>query len=285
MNEDFYEKADELGFKYWCLFEKTKNLENEMKKLEKIQHTIKSLERNLEKYSENSIMRSRIENKIKKLRGQIEEIEKIDKEYNDTKQGLWELTSKSFEIDPEGERKFSKKYIQAINHLLFNDDNDKLEFHKCIITPEGITIDEDDVNAIITCANICDFIRKATDKKMGKETDLYALWDQISGSEKMFRVYSILANTRTIMNAKEISKIINDPEWNATKVNSDLNNMLLDHLYTHKLIMRVERGKYKISDIGRFLWQEYSSSNQQEIKLPKSDNSQSILNKWTKQIR
>lgn len=285
MNVNFYEKADELGFKYWCIFEKTKNLENEMKKQEEIHNTIKSLEKNLEKFGEKSIMRSRIENKIKELQSQIEEIEKTDKEYNNTINELLELTSRSFEIDPEGEQKIGKKYIKAINHLLLNEDKNKMEFHRCIISHDGITINEEDVNAIIICANICNFIREATNKRLGKESTINELWDQISGSEKMFKVYSIMASTGTIMDAKDISTMINDPEWNATKVKNDLNNMLLDHLYTHKLIMRIERGKYKISDIGRFIWQEYSTSNQQEIKSLKSENSQSVLNKWTKNIR
>jgi len=278
MTEDFFMKAEEIGRKYWNLNEKMKDFRNEMVRVKEIRDTIRKLEANLQKFGEGSIMRSRIQEQIEMLKEQNIKIGRIDEEFEATKRELLELTAASFEIDPKGERKLDKSYIQAINHLLLGDPKDKMEFHECIITPEGVDVIDDEIRAIMVCANICDFIREAAKKRLGKEAKLRELWDRISSSKKMFKVFSVLAEKGNVMKAKEISTLIGDPAWNTRKVKNDLNNLLLDHLFTHKLIMRVERGKYKVSDIGRFLWQEFGPTKQRET----SAGPQIALNKWTK---
>lgn len=282
MNEDFYTKSEQLGRKYLYLNEEIKNYKNDIARAKEIRNMIQRLEDSLQKFSESSTMRSRIEEQIEQLNEQIKKIEGVKEEFKATKQKLLELTATSFEIDPKEERKLSKDYIQAVTHLLLGVSKDHFEFHECTITPEGIDVVNYEVRAIMVCANICDFVREAANKKLGKDTKLKELWDHISGSEKMFKVFSILAKQGTTMNAKEISSIIGDPEWNPTKVKNDLNNLLLDHLFIHKLIQRVERGKYRVSDIGLFLWQEYGPSEQQEADKLISTKPQIVLNKWQK---
>ena len=280
MNKDFYEKAREVGHEYWAALKKQEDFK-EMRGLEKSQETIRELEAQLEKFSEGSTMRSRIEEQIDHLKGHDKEIESITGRINVAGREILQLTAEFFEVDPKGEQKLDEEYIRALNYLLLGDSKDRMEFHECVISPEGVTTTEDEIRALVICASICDFVRMAARRKLGEDRELQELWEHISHAKTMFTVFSVLAKNGSVMTAKDISTKIEDPEWNIEKIRNNLNNLLRDHIFTHKLIMRVEKGKFKVSDIGRLLWLEFGPENEEVMKTQHSP--QIALNQWIKQ--
>jgi len=279
MSEDFYQKAREAGRNYWNAYNTYKKLEDEKDKFEEIRKTIQKLEAQLQKFREGSILRARIEEQIKHLKNYDREIEIARKRLEAAEKEILQLTADYFEIDPKGEQKLDKDYIMALNHLLLNEPKDKMEFDECVISSEGVISNSDELRVIVVCANICDFVRMAARRKLGEKTELRNLWERITRAKKMFKVFSILAVKGATMTAKEISAAIGDPGWNTTKVKNSLNDLLRDRLFTYKLIRRIERGRFKISDIGRFLWLEFGSKKKEVEKI--SPSAQSALNKWT----
>jgi len=281
MSEDFYQKAREAGRNYWDAYKTYRNLRDERGKFEEAQETIRKLEAQLQKFREGSILRIRIEEQIKHLKIYNQKIKIAKKRLEAAEKEILQLTAEFFEIDPKGERKLDKDYIRALNHLLLNEPKDKMEFHECVISSEGVAVGSDELRATIVCANICDFVRMAARRKLEGKTELQNLWERIVRAKEMFTVFSILAVNGAIMTAKEISAAIGDPRWNTTKVRNNLNDLLRDRLFTCKLIMRVEKGKFKISDMGRFLWLEFGPKEKEAKKT--SPGTQSALNEWTTQ--
>lgn len=182
----------------------------------------------------------------------------------------------------KNEKKLSEDYISALTNIFFGKSKETLEFHECSIASKGVTVVDDEIRALMICTNICDFVRSVANDKLGKPNFIEEFWNRISKDEKMFKIFSILAEKGTIMNAKEISIIISDSAWNRKLVNDNIMNLLRDNLFIHKLIMRVERGKYKISDIGQYLWKEFGPKKQTEgDEISEQPLKLSRLNKWT----
>ena len=67
------------------------------------------------------------------------------------------------------------------------------------ISSEGVITVGDELRAIVICANICDFVRMATRRKLGEKAELQNLWERITRAEKMFKVFSILAIMKGFM--------------------------------------------------------------------------------------
>ena len=285
MSESFYEKSEQFGHDYLNLHERVRSKEE--LDIQNIEEIIKKLEERLQKLPENSVLWARIKKQIDELKKQSEEAAGLEKELENTKHQLLELTAASFEIDPQGEKRLSESYIRALTDILLGKEKRLLEFHECVIEPDKIEIVEDEIRALIISANICEFIQEAAKKRLGQTTILNDMWNHISGTENMFKVYKILAIHDKVMTAHEVASLIGEEGWDETKARNNLNNLLRDHLFDHKLIRRVETGKYQISDVGRFLWLDFASLTEQEsISKPPSNSSvarpQTMLNTWAR---
>jgi hypothetical protein len=257
------------------------------KDIEKVQDTINKLEEAKRKLPETSLLRSRLEEQIGELKKQAEESGELEKEFDSARRQLLELTATSFEIDPRGEKTLPENYIKAISDALFGRERAQLEFHHCLIKPDKVEIQEENAQVLICCANVSEFVQEAAKKLLGKGTVLNELWNRITNAETMFKVYSVLATNDKILTAVEIASLINEEGWDRVKVKNTLVNLLLDNLFAHKLIRRVEEGKYQVSDVGRFLWLEFGppkkEESEKESTVPSSRSpSQTILNEWNK---
>lgn len=284
MSEDFYEKSDQIAQRYLSARQKLGSIKG--KDIEKVQDTVNKLEEAKRKLPETSLLRSRLEEQIGELKKQAEESGELEKEFDSAGRQLLELTATSFEIDPRGEKTLSENYIKAISDALFKTEKVQLEFHNCLIKPDKVEILGENAQVLITCANVSEFVQEAAKKILGKGTVLNELWNRITDAETMFKVYSILAANDKILTAVEIASLINEEGWDRVKVKNTLVNLLLDHLFVHKLIRRVDEGKYQISDVGRFLWLEFGSTKKEsgeESAAPSSRSpSQTMLNDWSK---
>jgi hypothetical protein len=283
LSEDFFSKSDMIAQKYLSARQKVSSAAG--KDFTEIQNTIKKLEEGKQKLPETSLLQTRLEEQLTELRRQINEASESEKEFDSVKQELLELTATSFEIDPRGEKSLSENYIKALTDALFKEERTQLEFHECIIKLGTIEIQGDDTENLILCVNISAFIQNAAKQILGKGSMLNELWNQISNAEIMFKVYSILASNDRILTAAEILPLINEEGWDRVKVKNTLVNLLLDNIFTHKLIRRVGKGQYQVSDVGRFLWLEFGPTKEEVKKsiaaTPKTV-SQVALNNWNK---
>lgn len=101
MNEDFYAKSSRLGMEYWDYYRTYEEQKDNRKEAETIQEALLQLEESKKKYPENSILRSRFDEQIKKLKVQTSIVVNIEEKFKNVKQELLELTATSFEIDPK----------------------------------------------------------------------------------------------------------------------------------------------------------------------------------------
>ena len=226
-------------------------------------------------------MRQKIQEQINPLKNQIESLEKIKKELNETKTQLLELTASSFEVDPDGKYNLAPSYLRALTDILLSKEKEQLEFHECIIKSDGVEVSvEDKIEALLIVTNACEFVREAAKRKLKKPSLLEQLRDHIAKAQNMFTVYSILATNDKIMDAKEVAARVGKKGWTPTKAKNNLNDLLRDRLFTHKLIRRVDKGKYQVSDVGRVLWKEFFLSKEKSINKEKP--SQVVLNTWAK---
>jgi hypothetical protein len=228
-----------------------------------------------------------LKNQITDLRKQINEAGASEKEFDNVKQELLELTATSFDIDPKGEKSLSENYIKALTDVLFRDERTKLEFHGCLIKPDAIEIQGDDTENLMLCINASAFIQDTAKRVLGKDNTLNELWNQISNADVMFKVYSVLASNDRVLTAAEISPLIKEEGWNKLKVKDTLVNLLRDNIFTQKLIMRVGKGQYQVSDVGRFLWLEFGpakeGTEEPAVPMPAPKTaSQVALNNWNK---
>ena len=284
MSESFYEKSEQLAHDYLGVREKLRS--EEKVDIGNLSQKIQKLEEKLQKLPENSVLWTRIKKHVDELKKQSEEAGEFERELENTKNQILELTVSSFEIDPEGEKRLSDSYIKALTGILLGKEKNLLEFHECTVKSDGIEIVKDKVRALIISANICEFIQEATKKKLGKSTTLDEFWNRITKTKEMFKVYAVLARQDKVMSASEVASSMGEEDWDRRKAKNNLNNLLLDHLFDHKIIRRVDRGKYQVSDVGRFLWSEYGSPIEPETIKEQNNSSgarsQSALNTWTK---
>ena len=276
---------DQIAQRYLNARQKFESMKG--KNLEKIQDTINKLEEAKRKLPETSLLRSKLEEQITKLKKQTEECSELEKKLDNSRQQLLKFTAASFEIDPLGDKALSKNYIKAITDTLFKRESTQLEFHNCIVKPNKVEIQGDNTQVLIVCANISEFVQEAAKKILGKSTLMDKLWNRINNAETMFKVYSILATNDMILTAAEIASLINEEGWDKEKINYTLVNLLRDNLFTHKLIRRVEEGKYQVSNAGCFLWLEFGpprkEESEKELIAPTSRiPPQAMLNDWSK---
>lgn len=100
---------------YWDFYQKCERYTDTIKETERIQEAILQLEESKKRYSENSIMRSRIQEQIQKLIEQTSIVSDVEDTFRKTKQELLELTATSFEIDQKNEQTLSGEYIRALS--------------------------------------------------------------------------------------------------------------------------------------------------------------------------
>jgi hypothetical protein len=284
LSEVFCEKSDETARAYLDARQKLGSVKG--RDFGKIQHALSQLEEAQQKLPETSLLRSKLGKQADELKKQIEESGEMEKEFDNHRRQLLELTANSFEIDPEGNRTLSESYVKAITDVLFKRERAHLEFQDCSVSASRVDIQGDNTQVLITSAHVSEFVREAAKKMLGRETMLNELWIRITNADTMFKVYSILASNDRILTAVEIATLINETGWDRVKVKNTLVNLLLENLFSHKLIRRVEEGKYQVSDVGRFLWQEFGRTAKEEregeemsaSKIP----SQTMLNNWSR---
>ena len=279
MSDNFYTRANNLAREYW-------NLRGEQKPeeeidLNEVQRKIDDLEKRSNRFPNGSPLKIAIEAQVKILQEQKHRFKSSTKEFLEIRKQLLELTAKEFEVDPQGGKKLSEQYLQALTQLLFAKPRNRLKFHNCTIEPDGIQTVEDEAEALLTIVKVSEFIQEAARKILGEENIMDELWKHAKHEcGTMFKVYSILALNDKPLGIEEIKSLISDQEWDKRKVQNNLVNLLLDHIFDHKLIRRVGRGKYQVSDAGRFLWSQYSS-----VHIKKETNNlpfqhPDALNKW-----
>jgi len=279
LSESFYEKSQQLGTDFLSLRERVQS--EQALETKEVENTIKKLEKKLHKVPEKSVLHTRIQEQIERLRKQGEETRGLKRNFTKTKDQLLELTANLFEIDPNGDKKLSQVYIRALTSILLGKERTQLEFHECVVSSNNIDIVEDKIRALMISANVCEFIQQAAREKLGQESIVAELWSRIAKNKQMFKVYSTLAASGKIMNAREVSSAIGEKEWNRVKAKDNLKTLLREDLFEHKLIRRVEKGKYQVSDVGRFLWSEYALTKTENIS-DKEEDSQVALNIWTR---
>lgn len=285
MSEDFYGKLDRIARSYLSARQKLGTVNDT--NLRGTQDTINRLEEAKQKLSETSLLRSRLQVQINELKKQTEESGELGKGFDGSRRELLELIATSFEIDPCGEKTLSEDSIRAITDVLFKKERPQFEFHSCLVKPNKTEICGDNTQALLTCANASDFVQEAARKILGRGTLLDELWNRITNAEAMFKVYSVLATNDKVLTAAEIAPLVGEEGWDRVRVKNTLENLMRDSLFTHKLIRRVEEGKYQISDVGRFLWLEFGPLDKKEGKeepqtVTSSAPSQSMLNNWNK---